>query len=140
MFSAIASAVASKALVSTSFSIRPISSSLVKPANSFKLGSQVTFSVILKPEVNESKQTHYINSAKQPIEILQSIFTPKEFQAFCFGNELKYRMRAEYKGQEESDMHKAIVYNYWRKLSKEGHTINPVKDVPPKDYKYDFFM
>lgn len=87
-----------------------------------------------------NKQTHYINSAKQPIEILQSIFTPKEFQAFCFGNELKYRMRADYKGQEESDMHKAIVYNYWRKLSKEGHTINPVKDIPPKDYKYDFFM
>lgn len=87
-----------------------------------------------------NKQTHYINSAKQPIEILQSIFTPKEFQAFCFGNELKYRMRADYKGQEESDMHKAIVYNYWRKLSKEGHTINPVKDVPPKDYDYDFFM
>ena len=87
-----------------------------------------------------NKQTHYINSAKQPIEILQSIFTPKEFQAFCFGNELKYRMRADYKGQRESDMHKAIVYNYWRKLSKEGHTINPVKDIPPKDYKYDFFM
>ena len=87
-----------------------------------------------------NKQKHYINSAKQPIEILQSIFTPKEFQAFCFGNELKYRMRADYKGQEESDMHKAIVYNYWRKLSKEGHTINPVKDIPPKDYKYDFFM
>lgn len=87
-----------------------------------------------------NKQKHYINSAKQPIEILQSIFTPKEFQAFCFGNELKYRMRADYKGQRESDMHKATVYNYWRKLSKEGHTINPVKDIPPKDYKYDFFM
>ena len=57
MFSAIASAVEFKALVSTNFSINPISSSLVKPANSFKLGSQVTFSAILKPEVNESKET-----------------------------------------------------------------------------------
>ena len=43
--------------MSTSFSIKPISSSLVKPANSFKLGSQVTFSAILKPEVNESNDT-----------------------------------------------------------------------------------
>ena len=57
MFSAIASAVEFKALVSTNFSINPISSSLVKPANSFNLGSQVTFLAMLKPEVNESKET-----------------------------------------------------------------------------------
>ena len=87
-----------------------------------------------------NKQTHYINSAKQPIEILQSIFTPKEFQAFCLGNEPKYRMRADYKGQKESDIHKATVYNYWRKLSKEGHIIHPEKDVPPDGYEYNFLL
>ena len=43
----------------------------------------------------QNKKTHYINSAKQTIEILQSIFTPKEFQEFCFGNELKYSIRAD---------------------------------------------
>ena len=57
MFSAIASAVVFKAFVSTSFSIRPISSYLVKPANSLSLGWQVTFLAMLKPEVNESKET-----------------------------------------------------------------------------------
>ena len=57
MFSAKASAVVPKALVSTSFSINPISSSLVKPANSFNLGSQVTFLAMLKPEVKESNYT-----------------------------------------------------------------------------------
>ena len=57
MFSAKASAVVPKALVSTSFSINPISSSLVNPANSLSLGWQVTFLAMLKPEVNESKET-----------------------------------------------------------------------------------
>ena len=57
MFSAKASAVVFKALVSTNFSINPISSSLVKPANSLSLGWQVTFLAMLKPEVNESKDT-----------------------------------------------------------------------------------
>ena len=46
-----------KALVSTSFSINPISSSLVNPANSLSLGWQVTFLAMLNPEVNESKET-----------------------------------------------------------------------------------
>ena len=57
MFSARTSAVVFKALVSTSFSINPISSSLVNPANSLSLGWQVTFLAMLKPEVNESKET-----------------------------------------------------------------------------------
>ena len=80
--------------------------------------------------------THYQQSSKQPIEFMQEVMTPSQFEGFLIGNIIKYRMRAKYKGKYEEDIRKANQYNYWLDLFKQGVIINPTKDTLPKDYIY----
>lgn len=80
--------------------------------------------------------THYQNSAVQPIEFMQEVMTPSQFEGFLIGNIIKYRMRAKYKGKYEEDIRKANQYNYWLDLFKQGAIINPTKDTLPENYVY----
>ena len=79
---------------------------------------------------------HYIDSAMQPIEFMQTVMTPEQFRGFCIGNVVKYLARAPYKQQEASDKAKAKQYAYWADLAQQGHRIDPTVDVPPQDYEW----
>lgn len=83
---------------------------------------------------------HYQKASYQPIEYLQRLLSPQEFQAFCLGNEIKYKMRSDFKGQKQEDLYKAKVYNYWRFLSIKGVMINPTEHLPADDYVYKFAL
>jgi len=84
-------------------------------------------------------QNHYKVSARQPIEIMQTLMTSKGFDGFLLGNILKYRLRAGYKGDAEKDMNKAAQYAYWRRLAQAGITIDPARHVVPDDFTYEIF-
>lgn len=87
-------------------------------------------------EGTAEKQTHYQKAAMQPIEVMQCLFTKEQFEGFLLGNCVKYQMRAPYKGSPEADEEKARQYFYWYCLVKDSdHRIDPLKDVPPKDWK-----
>jgi hypothetical protein len=83
-----------------------------------------------------AKGSHYEKAAMQPLEVMQRIMTTEQFEAFLFGNCLKYLLRKEYKGQRESDEYKARQYAYWLEMVKDGRIINPSKDKVPFDYKF----
>ena len=82
-------------------------------------------------------QEHYKKAAMQPIEVMQTLLSPEQFEGFLLGNVIKYRMRAQFKGQEVSDHEKAKQYAYWFSLVRGNclYRINPVEDVPPADWK-----
>ena len=48
----------------------------------------------------------------QAIQVMQSVLSKEQFEGFLLGNEIKYRMRKDWKGQKEADERKARVYNY----------------------------
>ena len=52
------------------------------------------------------------------------------------GNFVKYSMRANFKGQADSDRDKARQYAYWYSLVKndESYRISPAEDVPADDW------
>lgn len=79
-------------------------------------------------------QTHYINSAKQPVEVMQLLFTKEQFLGFLIGNYIKYKMRAGNKGDAEKDLNKANQYAYWYLLAKDNKMIEPIKDTVPNDF------
>jgi hypothetical protein len=81
-------------------------------------------------------QKHYVS--KTPIEVMQKIMTEEQFLGFCIGNAIKYLLRADYKGQHDSDMHKARQYSYWADLARHGEVIDPMEDVPD-EYETDLF-
>jgi hypothetical protein len=87
-------------------------------------------------EEAKTKGSHYEKAAMQPLEVMQRIMTTEQFEAFLFGNCLKYLLRKEYKGQRESDEYKARQYAYWLEMVKDGHIINPSKDKVPSDYRF----
>lgn len=83
-------------------------------------------------------QEHYKKAAMQPLEVMQTLLSPEQFEGFLLGNVIKYRMRAQFKGQEASDHEKALQYAYWYSLVKGNclYKINPVDDVPPADWTF----
>jgi len=83
-----------------------------------------------------AKGSYYEKAAMQPLEVMQRIMTTEQFEAFLFGNCLKYLLRKDYKGQRESDEYKARQYAYWLEMVKDGRIINPSKDKVPFDYKF----
>lgn len=90
---------------------------------------------------NDLLNNHYVNGAMQPIQVMQALMTREQFIGFLFGNEIKYRMRMNYKGQKDSDFKKALIYNYWRflVLKDEKYLITPERDVLPEDWTYRVF-
>ena len=92
-----------------------------------------------KKEGAADTQEHYKKAAMQPVEVMQTLLTPEQFEGFLLGNVIKYRMRAPYKGQCESDLGKARQYAYWYYLVHGGlfRRIDPVNDVPTKEFVYE---
>ena len=82
-------------------------------------------------------QEHYINSAKQPIEVMQLLMGKTAFLGFLQGNVIKYSMRAGYKDSAEKDINKRNQYAYWYELASKGVLINPIKDSVPADYIFN---
>ena len=92
-----------------------------------------------KKEGAADTQEHYKKASMQPVEVMQTLLTTKQFEGFLLGNVIKYRMRAPFKGQRESDLGKARQYAYWYSLVHGGlfRRIDPVNDVPPKEFDYE---
>lgn len=87
--------------------------------------------------VSSSKDEHYEKSAMQPLQVMQVLMSKEQFLGFLLGNVIKYTMRADYKGQKESDKRKAKTYYYWYTLALDGAIIDPVKDRVGEDFKID---
>ena len=72
--------------------------------------------------------SHYQVGDKQPIEIMQEIMTPEEFQGFCRGNVIKYSLRLGHKDAAVKEAAKIEQYSKWLRMSLEGKTIKPMED------------
>lgn len=84
--------------------------------------------------MNDSREGYAVNAkhyvAKSPIEFMQSVMTKEQFMGFCIGNTIKYLMRADYKGQHDSDINKAKQYSYWACLAKHDKKVDPSEPIP----------
>jgi len=59
--------------------------------------------------------SHYTAFPVEVIEIIKAALGPDGFRAYCFGNEIKYRMRAGLKGDNAvEDVAKAMTYKRFR--------------------------
>ena len=79
-------------------------------------------------------QEHYINSAKQPIEVMQLLMGKTAFLGFLQGNVIKYSMRAGYKDSAEKDITKRNQYASWYDLASKDVVIDPITASVPTDY------
>ena len=67
---------------------------------------------------NVSHPSHYTAFPVEVIEIIKAALGPEGFRAYCFGNEIKYRMRAGLKGDNAAeDIAKAMTYKKFRAVS-----------------------
>jgi len=61
---------------------------------------------------------HYTEFPLEVIDViklaLDEAFGEDGFKAYCFGNELKYRLRAGFKGEASEDIKKALKYKEFR--------------------------
>lgn len=85
--------------------------------------------------VKKENNDYYQQSAMQPIEVMQAIMTPEQFEGFLLGNIIKYRMRAKYKENYDKDMEKANIYAHWLMVYRNGYEVGP-KEIGKytKDY------
>ena len=93
-------------------------------------------------EGTAEKQEHYKKAAMQPIEVMQRLMTHEQFIGFLVGNFIKYRMRADFKGNRKADEEKAKQYLYWYMRAKwisPDRPINPTLDTPPKEFNEGVF-
>lgn len=66
-----------------------------------------------------SHPLHYTAFPVEVIEIIKAALGPAGFEAYCFGNEIKYRMRAGLKGDNaQEDISKAMAYKRFREAAK----------------------
>ena len=56
---------------------------------------------------------HYDRAAIQPIDFMESNFTPDEYQGYLKGQVVKYISRYRYKGTPVPDLVKARTYLNW---------------------------
>jgi hypothetical protein len=67
--------------------------------------------------------SHYTRNPIEAIKAIEMILTEvygeKGFEAYCFGNELKYRLRAGFKGDAQEDIGKALKYEEFRNRNFE---------------------
>jgi len=70
---------------------------------------------------------HYV-SKHQPIEAIQSNFTPEAFKGFLRGNIVKYASRFGKKDDELKEAQKIFRYAEWLLQAVKGETIDPRKD------------
>ena len=91
-------------------------------------------------KVNKLDNEHYKKGAMQAVQVMQAIMSKEQFEGFLLGNEIKYRMRKDWKEQKEADERKARVYNYWRFLANQNIVIDPEKHIPPKSWTYKLIL
>ena len=60
-----------------------------------------------------NKPDHYNVGGIETIDIIKSMLTVEEYKGYLKGNLLKYRERAEHKGNAEQDYAKAKKYYDW---------------------------
>ena len=58
--------------------------------------------------------SHYTAYPVEVIDMIRVVLGPEGFRAYCFGNEIKYRMRAGLKGDVQQDINKAMKYKEFR--------------------------
>jgi len=60
--------------------------------------------------------SHYTAYPVEVIDIIRAALGPESFKAYCFGSEIKYRMRAGLKGKDKAqeDLAKAMMYKKFR--------------------------
>jgi len=61
--------------------------------------------------------THYTAYPMEVIDMIKILLTAMKidsFEAYCIGNEIKYRMRAGFKGDAQEDINKAMKYKEFR--------------------------
>jgi len=88
---------------------------------------KVTIGVIFdEPEQYTEKVEHprhyteaYPNEVIDIIRTVLSSVNLPPYEAYCFGNELKYRLRAGWKGDANEDIGKAMKYNEFRRGRKD---------------------
>ena len=56
---------------------------------------------------------HYMIGGVETKEIIKIMLTPEEYRGYCKGNIIKYRERAQFKGNAEKDYAKAREYMAW---------------------------
>lgn len=57
---------------------------------------------------------HYTTYPVEVIDMIRAVLGPEGFKAYCFGNEIKYRMRAGLKDSVQQDIDKAMKYKEFR--------------------------
>ena len=57
---------------------------------------------------------HYTAYPVEVIDMIRAVLGPEGFEAYCLGNEIKYRMRAGLKGDPGQDLAKAMKYKEFR--------------------------
>jgi hypothetical protein len=62
------------------------------------------------PEDKVLSPAHYTVGGIETIDYLRAKLTPDEFRGFCKGSIIKYLSRANLKGSEDEDYHKASFY------------------------------
>ncbi len=61
---------------------------------------------------------HYNQYPIEVIDIIRLVLGPEGFKAYCLGNEIKYRLRAGFKGDVTEDIGKAMRYFAFREGTK----------------------
>lgn len=57
--------------------------------------------------------SHYDRGKVQPIDFIESSFTPDEYRGYLAGNVIKYISRYHYKNIPLEDLQKAKIYLNW---------------------------
>lgn len=65
---------------------------------------------------------HYSRGSIQPIDFMESSFTPDEYRGFLKGQVIKYVSRYRYKGKPLDDLAKAKTYLDWLIEFERGQT------------------
>ena len=79
-------------------------------------------------EGSAKTSSHYQVGTKQPIEIMQEVMTPEEFQGFLRGNVIKYSLRLGHKDAAVKEAAKIEQYAKWLRTALEGNTIKHMED------------
>lgn len=69
--------------------------------------------------------THYQLLRQQPIEIMQTLFSPEEFKGFLRGNIIKYVLRYGHKDERCKEAEKIAQYAQWLAMAERGEAIRP---------------
>lgn len=78
--------------------------------------------------ITKEETPAYYNSMNiQPIQVMQQILSPEQFQGFLIGNLTKYVLRYGEKEPEEVTAKKLKVYSTWLDESLRGEPLSGLK-------------